>query len=379
MPEATIPPATTTTTTGKTLLLLTGKSVTDPTFVELVTSIFQKDNNEIHRQVLDRVVEGAISLPTSSFSNIYYIPNSESEHDAIFSTPKVLDSLFKALAPQGLLSTVSISETTVPNTTKSNQSNSTTPIVTPSMITAAIMAGLLQSPDKSGFIKPQESIPSSATTLLRRPNKNGTAASAAPLKKMPLIFKRKTDSNNNTTTPALSSSTTTPIKQTNTNLNLNSVSIKRPAQEPSSGIVQISLFDGLDDDDGDYDDDLLDENTLVNDLAFTTLSKPITLPAKCDPGPGKKRRKACKDCTCGLRELELEEEEAQREKQTAVILNFDQDDEYAIDFTVPGKTGGSCGSCALGDAFRCDGCPYLGLPPFKPGEIINISAIKNDA
>jgi anamorsin len=125
-----------------------------------------------------------------------------------------------------------------------------------------------------------------------------------------------------------------------------------------------------DDDDGE---DLIDENELLDG----PLPSAIKIPEKCQPPDGKRRRKACKDCTCGLKELELQEEEAQRAKQSNVV-SLSVDDTAELDFTVPGKATGSCGSCALGDAFRCDGCPYLGLPPFKPGQVVSLGSFAND-
>jgi anamorsin len=81
---------------------------------------------------------------------------------------------------------------------------------------------------------------------------------------------------------------------------------------------------------------------------------------ECRPKTGKRRR-ACKDCTCGLKE-KIEAEDAERRNKADEDLNKMRlkDDELAeIDFTVQGKVG-SCGNCALGDAFRCAGCPYIG-------------------
>lgn len=97
--------------------------------------------------------------------------------------------------------------------------------------------------------------------------------------------------------------------------------------------------------------------------------------AECKPNG--KRRRACKDCSCGLKER-IEAEDA--EKRTTADKNLQTmrlgaDDLNELDFTVQGKVG-SCGNCALGDAFRCDGCPYIGLPAFKPGEEVRL--LNND-
>ena len=109
-----------------------------------------------------------------------------------------------------------------------------------------------------------------------------------------------------------------------------------------------------------------------------TLSSSTKLPAapECKPKAGKRRR-ACKDCTCGLKEKIDAEDAAKRSAADSALntLKLGEDDLAEVDFTVQGKVG-SCGNCALGDAFRCDGCPYIGLPAFKPGEEVRL--LNND-
>ncbi len=68
-------------------------------------------------------------------------------------------------------------------------------------------------------------------------------------------------------------------------------------------------------------------------------------------------RKACKNCTCGRAE-----DEAAGAPPPKLTLDMLEN---------PGSAGG-CGSCSLGDAFRCASCPYRGLPSFQPGKKIEL-------
>ncbi|KAL6819235.1 DUF689 domain-containing protein [Trichoderma camerunense] len=132
----------------------------------------------------------------------------------------------------------------------------------------------------------------------------------------------------------------------------------------------VGFIDFSDDLDADYDDDeLIDEDTLMTE---DDLKRPINIPPECQPKAGKRRR-ACKDCTCGLAERLEAEDAAKRAAADKALqsVKLAVDDLTEVDFTVQGKVG-SCGNCALGDAFRCDGCPYIGLPPFKPGEEVRL-------
>ncbi|CAJ2503040.1 Uu.00g104340.m01.CDS01 [Anthostomella pinea] len=150
-----------------------------------------------------------------------------------------------------------------------------------------------------------------------------------------------------------------------------SLNMVPPAAKPTGvGFVDFSDDFGIPEDD---DDELIDEDTLLTE---EDLNRPLAIPAECVPKVGKRRR-ACKDCTCGLAQKIAAEDKAKRNDADAKLeaIKLGSEDLNEVDFTVQGKTG-SCGNCSLGDAFRCDGCPYIGLPAFKPGEEVTI--LNND-
>ncbi|KAL1569247.1 anamorsin [Salvia divinorum] len=96
------------------------------------------------------------------------------------------------------------------------------------------------------------------------------------------------------------------------------------------------------------DDDLIDEDSLLTE---EDLKKPQLPSGDCEVGITKK---ACKNCSCGR---------AGDEEKVKLGLTMDQIN----------NPQSACGSCGLGDAFRCSTCPYKGLPKFKLGEKIALS------
>lgn len=65
------------------------------------------------------------------------------------------------------------------------------------------------------------------------------------------------------------------------------------------------------------------------------------------PKDSKRKRRPCANCNCG-------------------VGGTDKKDFKS-----------ACGSCYLGDAFRCADCPYTGCPPFKAGEKVTFDMSEN--
>ncbi|CAO3649173.1 unnamed protein product [Mucor fragilis] len=145
---------------------------------------------------------------------------------------------------------------------------------------------------------------------------------------------------------------------------------KKPSTSTSTKAdkKKVWLINTNDDDEG-IDMELEDAEDLldIEDKMKPTKAS-LTRPDDCDLTNGK--RKACKGCTCGREEGDEEEQE------NVVALDLmDTMEEEVIEVDPTPKENSGCGSCSLGDAFRCSTCPYMGMPAFNQGDKIKLGGM----
>ncbi|MCJ1311713.1 electron carrier [Agyrium rufum] len=295
------------------------------------------DRHATDLQMLDRLALSLVTLPHSTFDSVIILSDADgtrTESTSLLSRD-LLARLVQAIKPNGNIRSQDGTFATSPDSHEYKE---------------AILAGL----------------------IVADPNmRNGATKPSYTTESVPLSFSSKKQPQSTTTL----ASQTSPLGTGAVPLNLNG---KRPTPQGASdtngashpagvGFVDSAGFDSEDEGDKD-EEELIDEDTLLDESDF---SRSIIQPPSCRPKPGKRRR-ACKDCTCGLAQRMEAEDAAKRSKADSQLAKFQADELAEVDFTVQGKVG-SCGNCALGDAFRCDGCPYIGLPAFKVGEEVRIS------
>lgn len=132
---------------------------------------------------------------------------------------------------------------------------------------------------------------------------------------------------------------------------------KAPAAKPAA-VWTINNDD--DDDEMEDDEALLDEEDKIKPSKASLIR-----PDDCEMDG---KRKACKNCVCGRAD-------AENAGVVALDLTDDIADDEVIEVDPTPKKVGGCGSCALGDAFRCSTCPYLGMPAFNEGEKITLGGM----
>ncbi|XP_060932685.1 anamorsin [Limanda limanda] len=122
----------------------------------------------------------------------------------------------------------------------------------------------------------------------------------------------------------------------------------KPAEKPALDPNTVKMWTLSANDMNDDDVDMLDSDALLDEDDLKKPDPASLRAPSCGEG-AEKKKKACKNCTCGLAE-ELDQESKGQQKTD-----------------LPKS---ACGSCYLGDAFRCASCPYMGMPAFKPGQKI---------
>ncbi|KAK6510034.1 electron carrier [Arthrobotrys musiformis] len=323
----------------KTLLLCPPAVAAKPEVLQAALSTHPRSSTDV--QMLDRIALNLVSLPTETYAAVILLSDPSPSSASYNIDTTVLQKVVASMTPgsrwtaeDGGLKGVDRLQ--------------------------VVLAGLVvdERDGKVGFLKPDYA--KSAAVPLRFGRKKEASNGAVPL--------------NGSKAVPLNGSNTVPLNGAAVPLN----GVKAEKKEYKVGFVDLGDDLNADFGEDEDDDDLIDENELLDD---SDLAMPVQQPPECRPKPGKRRR-ACKDCTCGLKEKIEAEDKAKRDaadkalaaavvKPAPKAVKLELDDLAEIDFTVEGKAS-SCGNCYLGDAFRCDGCPYIGLPAFKPGEQVRI-------
>lgn len=302
----------------RTLLLSPSSLSSHPERLNNVVAAHDRDATDI--QMLDRLALSLVTLPVETYDIVLILLDADgtrTESQRLLTAP-MLATIVKSLKPGGELTSQdgNFARTDSPERRE------------------AIFAGLVI--DENGAIKPNYNTAHSVPLRLGKKNEEGQAAS------------------------------TSAIGTGVVSLNLAGKRKNGPAGDLTpAGVGFILPGDDLDMED---DDELIDEDALLSE---DDMKSTVVQPVECRPKTGKRRR-ACKDCTCGLAQRLEAEEKAKRNTADQQLAKLKAEELSEVDFTVQGKVG-SCGNCALGDAFRCDGCPYIGQPAFKPGEEVKIA------
>ncbi|KAH9951676.1 cytokine-induced anti-apoptosis inhibitor 1, Fe-S biogenesis-domain-containing protein [Amylocystis lapponica] len=288
--------------------LAIGSPVTaeDGRYQSLITSL--QETREVERHMLDRLLDGAVTLTPSSFSSVH-VALSPLEYNALAPRlSELLKQVLTGLEPLGTLHILHLS-TSIPNL--------------PSELTLSGFT-ILSSASEGSLIAQK---PAHSTNV------------ALPLKSAPaaLPLRRKTD-------------------------------VERKASKKALWTLNAPATPSI------------DAESL---LTAADRERPATCEPVTDGTP--RRKKACKNCTCGLAELEAEELARSKvvlldgaETGQAVEVEQSEKERIVAAAAATPKATSSCGNCYLGDAFRCSSCPYRGLPAFKPGEKVQIDFSMDD-